>query len=1003
MSNVPSLLDYQTLFKTLPGLYIVVLPDFEVAAVTDEYLDATMVKREDLIGRNLFDVFPENPDDGDTHGANNVKTSLERVFQTGKIDVLPIQKYDLRRPAENGGGYEERYWKIGTIPAFDAAGNIPCVIHYVEDITDQIKFQRKEVEQEKANADLKIEATQIESKRKKAEDALKDVRLRLKFALEAGEIGTWTWDIINDRVVADDNLAKFFSISKKDAAGGKIEKYIAAIHPEDAGRVGKLIDEVIKNGEFYETEYRLINPDETIRLVVARGRVLRDEEGQPIQLPGVVIDVTGRKRSEEELRESQKRLALALQAGRAGTFVWDIKNNVNIWSPELEELYGVPVGTFEGNLEAWSKRVVPKDAEAVTELIQTALKQGDEYLDYEFRAILPDDSPRWFAGRARFEYDAENQPLQMFGINIDITASKRVQELLLERTTLATLIGDIGVALNRREDLPSLLKYCTDALVEHLDVAFARVWMLDKTGETLELQASSGLYTHLDGAHSRVRVGQFKIGKIAEQRQPHLTNDVAADPLVSDREWANHEKMVSFVGYPLIVEDKLVGVLCAFSRQPLTEAITQSMAAVSNTIANAVERKNVEEERQNLLVNEQELRRGAEEANRIKDEFLATLSHELRTPLSSILGWSRMIKEGQLTGEQTQRAIETIERNAKLQAQLIEDVLDVSRIISGKMRLEVEPVDFSVIIEEAIDAVRPAAEAKNIRLQRVTDSHVMIAGDADRLQQIVWNLLSNSIKFTPKGGRVQVKMERINSHVEITVADNGIGIEPDTLPYIFERFRQSDSSTTRSHGGLGLGLAIVRHLVELHGGTVQAASDGLNQGSVFTLAFPLIAVRSKIVPLKMEIEDAENVYQPVADEGALICPPEVKGLRILLVDDEPDTREMLMFIFETCEAHPTGVASAAAALDAIKAGKFDVLVSDIGMPERDGYDLIKSVRELFPEQGGQIPAVALTAYARVEDRLRVLSAGFQMHVPKPVEPAELLAVVASLAKRNVRK
>ncbi len=873
MSDKTAALDFRQLFKTLPGLYIVAQANLTVVAATDEYLRETMIPREDLVGRNLFDAFPENPDD-DTLGKGNIRSSIEKVFQTGKTDVLPIQKYDVRRPAEKGGGYEERYWKLTTVPIFDAAGKISHVIHRAENITEQNRLRKREAEQDKAYAELEDRVAWSESKRRKTADALEDTRMRLESALDAGEIGTWMWDVINDRVVADENLAEFFSVSKEDANGGKIEKYIAAIHPKDAAQVEKRINEALANGDFYEVEYRLVNPDETIRQVVARGRVLRDEEGKARQLPGVVIDITGRRKAQDEL---------------------------------------------------------------------------------------------------------------------------------LERTNLATLSSDIGIALNRREDLQDLLKHCTDALVEHLDIAFARIWTLDKSGKILELQASSGLYTHLDGDHSRVRVGQYKIGKIAEERQPHLTNNVSDDPRVSDKKWAKREKMASFAGYPLIVEDKLVGVLCAFSRNILTEAMTESMAAVSNTIANAIERKQIEEERQNLLVSERDLRRGAEEANRMKDEFLATLSHELRTPLSSILGWARMLKEKQLSGEQAERAIETIERNAKSQAQLIEDVLDVSRIISGKMRLKVQPLDLSVVIESAIDAVRPAVEAKNITLQRVIDSHVMIAGDADRLQQIVWNLLSNSIKFTPKQGRVQIKMERVNSHVKITVADSGIGIEPETLPYVFERFRQSDSSTTRSHSGLGLGLAIVRHLVELHGGTVHALSGGLNQGSVFTVTFPLIAVRSKKVPLRMELEDAENI-QPAASENiAFICPREIKGLRILLVDDEPDTREILMFVFEKCDGYAKSAASVSEALEAIKADKFDVLVSDIGMPERDGYDLIKSIRELSPEQGGQIPAVALTAYARVEDRMRVLSAGFQMHVPKPVEPAELLAVVASLAKRNNEK
>ncbi len=1120
-------LDFRRLFELAPGAFLVLLPDLTIAEATDEYLRMVMRKREDIIGREVFEAFPDNPDD-ETANSVQVRASFLKVFETGEPDELPLQKYDVQRPAEDGGDFEERYWRLVTFPGFTELGEVAYIYQRVENITERIRLEEKNLAQEKTNRELTVRMEKSESDRQETADALEDAQIRLEAALDAGEIGTWTWDPINNSVVADKYLAKFFSISKEDANGGKIEKYLAAVHPDDISAVEKLIADALENSDTYEAEYRLINPDGKIRWVVARGRILRDEKDKPYQLPGVVIDITQRKKAEENLRESQRRLALALQAGRAGTFEWDIKNNINKWSPELENLYGVPVGTFEGNFDGWAQRIVPEDAETVTKEMQTALKKGDESYNYEFRVVLPDKSHRWFSGRARFEYDAEKQPLKMLGINVDITDSKQVQELLLERTQLATLSSDIGIALNRRDDLQKLLKYCTNSLVEHLDVAFARIWTLDDSVSILELQASSGLYTHLDGEHSRIPVGQFKIGRIAEICKPHLTNDVLNDPHVSDKKWAEREKMTAFAGYPLIVEDKLVGVMCVFARKILTENVLQSMESVANTIANAIERKQIEKslsdsngrfrlvtratndaiwdwnlqtnevwwnnavqtmfgfapdqveptsawwyehihpedrervvsgihdlidnggenwseeyrflcadgsfkhifdrgfaihrdnqpvrmigamqditdnklieaEREHLLWNEKNARSEAESANRMKDEFLATLSHELRTPLSSILGWSRLLKQGQVTDDQKTRALETIERNAKIQAQLIEDVLDVSRIISGKMRLEVVPLDLSVVIEAAIDAVRPAAEAKNIRLQRVMDSNVMIAGDADRLQQIVWNLLSNAIKFTPKGGRVRIRLERINSHVELAVADNGIGITPETLPYVFERFRQSDSSTTRNHGGLGLGLAIVRHLVELHGGTVHALSDGLEKGSVFTTMFPLIALRSKEVPSIIGEEKAERVHPTANSDAPFICPAEIKGLRVLLVDDEPDTRGILMYIFETCEALPVGVASVAEALEILKTDKFDILISDIGMPERDGYDLIQNIRQFPAKEGGNIPAVALTAYARVEDRLRVLSAGFQMHVPKPVDPIELLAVAASLIKRN---
>ncbi|HEX8250245.1 MAG TPA: ATP-binding protein [Pyrinomonadaceae bacterium] len=390
----------------------------------------------------------------------------------------------------------------------------------------------------------------------------------------------------------------------------------------------------------------------------------------------------------------------------------------------------------------------------------------------------------------------------------------------------------------------------------------------------------------------------------------------------------------------------------------------------------------------------------AQEANRLKDEFLATVSHELRTPLTSITGWVRMLRSGMLDEPQMSRALETIDRNTRAQTQIIEDLLDISRIISGKLRLDIRIVEMSGVIEAAIESARPAAEAKNIRLHMLLDQKASpVAGDADRLQQIVWNLVSNAVKFTPKGGRIQVRLERINSHVEISVSDTGQGIEPEFLPHVFERFRQGDSSIARRFGGLGLGLAIVRQLVEMHGGTVAATSPGENQGATFTVLLPLAIVHNQSFE-----ETKETFHSP--DTRAQIsfnCPPQLDGLRILLVDDEIDAREMLTFVLNQCRAQVQSAASASEALAMIEDFNPHILVSDVGMPEQDGYDLIRKVRAREKAANQKpIPAIALTAYTRIEDRMQALSAGFQTHVPKPVEPAELAAVIASLSQWETR-
>jgi PAS domain S-box-containing protein len=395
---------------------------------------------------------------------------------------------------------------------------------------------------------------------------------------------------------------------------------------------------------------------------------------------------------------------------------------------------------------------------------------------------------------------------------------------------------------------------------------------------------------------------------------------------------------------------------------------------------------------ESALENAHAARQEADTANAIKDEFLGILSHELRTPLTSILGWSQMLTDGKLDEVASKRALEIIVRNARAQGQLIDDLLDISRIISGKLRLDVIPVELGPIIAAVVDGVRPAADARNIHLETTLDPRgSAISGDPDRLQQIIWNLLSNAIKFTPKGGHVGVRLERIDSHVEITITDTGQGIAAEFLHHVFERFSQFDSSSTRTHGGLGLGLAIVRQLVELHGGTVAADSPGEGEGTVFRIVLPLLSVHQS--------SDVDTMQISIFNKTQTDLQPSLAGLRVLVVDDEPDARELISAVLMGRGAEVVAVESGGEALEEIERQQFDMLVSDIGMPLMDGYSLIEKIRKLPAERGGRIPAVALTAYAGVEGRTRVLSAGYQMHVPKPVEPATLTTIVGKLVGR----
>src|SRR5581483_4888976 len=476
--------------------------------------------------------------------------------------------------------------------------------------------------------------------------------------------------------------------------------------------------------------------------------------------------------------------------------------------------------------------------------------------------------------------------------------------------------------------------------------------------------------------------------------------------------------ITSFLAAPMLEQGRAQGWLClanklratAFSEADERLAITlTSQACVAYENARLydeaqhhaevleqeiAERRKVAEERTRFLKLEQAARAEAERANRLKDEFLATVSHELRTPLNAMLGWVSLVRDGRLSGDDVARALETVERNARSQKKLIDDLLDVSGIISGKLRLDIRVTELTPLVEAAIESVRPAADARGVQIRTsFEDVPETVQGDPNRLQQVVWNLLSNAIKFTPGGGRVEVRVRQVDGHVEIAVGDTGAGIPPEFLPYVFDRFRQADGSSTRKHGGLGLGLAIVRHLVELHGGTVRAESAGQGQGATFTLK----------LPVSPAAETAGREADPAPDEEATLSDsaPMLTGLRVLVVDDEADTRDLLTAILTRCEAEVRAVGSATEALNIMSSWSPAILISDISMPEMDGFNLIQRIRQ---ERGAlkSIPAIAVPACAGAEDRIRSLAAGYHMHLAKPLEPDELVVTIASLTGRLTR-
>jgi signal transduction histidine kinase/ActR/RegA family two-component response regulator len=589
------------------------------------------------------------------------------------------------------------------------------------------------------------------------------------------------------------------------------------------------------------------------------------------------------------------------------------------------------------------------------------------------------------------------------------------EEKLKEQTEVLETINRIGRLLSAELDQQKLVQAVTDAGTELSGAQFGSFFynVYDEQGGSYMLYTLSGVpreafaqfpmprATHMFGPTFRGE-GTIRIANVKKDPRYGAFAPYHGMP-------PGHLPVTSYLAVSVTSRsgEVLGGLFFGHPEEgvftPRHERIVEGLAAqTAVAMDNARLYQNAQsalQEREALLQSEQAARQEAEIASRAKDEFLGLLSHELRNPLNAILGWTRMLSTGRLEESIYNRAVETIDRNAKLQARLIDDMLDVSRIVSGKLRLDAQPLDLTTVIHAAVDTSRPAAEAKEIRIQVVLDFGAgVVLGDPVRMQQVIWNLLSNAIKFTPKQGRVQVQLQRINSHLEITVSDTGPGIEEDFLPYVFDRFRQADSSASKRHGGLGLGLAIVRQLVELHGGTVEGGNRSDRQGAIFTVKLPLMVIRKPTQPAKAE--EPPLVHPTVSGTVPFDCPPDLHGIKVLAIDDEADARHLLKTLLEQCGAKVRTCASAAEVLAALEEFKPDILVSDIGMPEEDGYSLIKRVRAFEATRGGRIPAVALTAYARVEDRLLALRAGYSMHVPKPVEPAELAVVIASLTRRK---
>ncbi|HEV7474972.1 MAG TPA: response regulator [Pyrinomonadaceae bacterium] len=595
------------------------------------------------------------------------------------------------------------------------------------------------------------------------------------------------------------------------------------------------------------------------------------------------------------------------------------------------------------------------------------------------------------------------------------------KNLELENSNLARLkmLIDLGHELTAEHDPSRVLENFCRSARQIVEAQEAGVGLINGNGKSLQYFYRCATNNNPAAASSTAipEVAERALTYLVNKRSSLRLND--SDDLLRTN-GKTSDLVHSFLGAPILSAGGVCGwiyLLNKLSADDFSEADERLAATLATQVAIAyenarlytdaqrhaselqqeiTERKQAEEQRAQLLVREQEARAEAEQANRTKDEFLATLSHELRTPLSAILGWSHLVRTGKLDDTQMSRAFETIERNARSQSQLIDDLLDVSRIITGKLQIEAQPVDLFRVIESAIEAVRPASEAKGVQFETVFDKAAcFVSGEANRLQQIFWNLFSNAIKFTPGGGQVAVEVKRGGAEVRVSVRDSGIGIAPEFLPYIFDRFRQADGSTTRVHGGLGLGLSIVKHLVQVHDGTIEVESEGKDRGTTFTVSLPLAS------PASVKTSEDATASEPESNGLPEGFPTLLKGLRILVVDDEADSRELVTTILQRCGSEVRCCESAAAAIDTFRAWKPDLLVSDIGMPGEDGYTLIRKLRKLRMKLAREVPAVALTAYATDDDRERTLAAGFQMHVAKPIEPSALVRSIAGAVGRKV--
>jgi PAS domain S-box-containing protein len=1003
-------LDFRLLFDATPIPFLVLTPDFTMVAANDARLHATMTTREQILGRNLFDVFPDNPADPTATGERNLRASLDRVLRNRAPDAMPIQKYDI--PTRDSGEFEVRYWKPLNSPVLNASGDVVCIIHCVEDVTEQVLKQQAaeagearfrqiadampqmvwsalpngyhdyynrrhyefagvpmsatigenwgsiihpddlprteqvwehslrtgepyEIEYRLRHHSgeyrwmlaralpIRNEAGDIErwmgtctdiTDQKIMQAELQDAQLRLEGTLTAAEIGTWTWDVQGDRIHADRNFARMFQVSDDDANGGPISAYLNAIHPDDRPAVEAHIGESLATGQPYQYYYRLLHRDGSIRHIHARGKLDLDPDGKPVWMPGVVLDITQQKLAEEARARTEFQFRTIAESNVIGIMQYRFDGTLVKVNDALLRMLGYTREEFEQGGLSW-RDLTPPEWEEADRKSQAILQSKGSVEAFEKEYIRKDGSRLpVYIGAANYQ-GARDEGIAYI---LDISESKKAQSALRESEIQFRTLAENIPQLAWMADSDGSIFWYNNRWFEY-------------TGTTLDEMRGWGW--------EKVHHPDFVEAVKAKYHEQIVRQQVAWEDLFPLRGADGEYRW--FLSRAVPIRDRHGDIVRWFGTN--TDITLQREAEIA-----------------------------LEQANRRKDEFLAMVAHELRNPLAPITTAAQLLAKAGADRDIVRKYSEIITRQVRHMTDLVDDLLDVSRVTRGLVSIDKTELDIKDAIDSAIEQSRPLIEARHHRLSvRLVPEHAAVLGDRTRLVQVLANLLNNAAKYTPMGGHIRLDMEVVTSSVCIHVADNGVGMDATFLPHVFDLFAQAKRTPDRAQGGLGLGLALVRSIVTQHGGSVTARSDGPGTGSTFTLSLPLLDRRH-------------------ATRGRPTAQPH--PLRILIVDDNADATMSLATLLQT-QGHTVTVRhDAQDALDDARTLQPDALILDIGLPGMDGYELSRRLHGI-PEIHAAT-YIALTGYGQAHDKVLAKAAGFDHYFMKPIDMSALARALA---------